>query len=133
MESLLNSVWVLLAAGALLAWRRQIPACRDHARRLVALLCVLLLIFPVISATDDLHPVTQAVEEPSKRNQKAVTANKSQATHIGHASPALPVTSFAASPLLRSVEWLQAAPAPAAKTGERVAECGRAPPSSALI
>ena len=38
----------------------------------VALVCVVVLLFPVISASDDLHPTQAVVEESSKRLKRAV-------------------------------------------------------------
>jgi hypothetical protein len=76
MELVLNTAWVLLSLSALAVWlagerlRKQslVPA-------LIALACVFVLLFPVISATDDLYTaqfpledtptVTQSVKNPS--------------------------------------------------------------------
>src|SRR5580698_6948388 len=69
MELLLNLVWVLLALPAYWVWRRGAGA--RLARRvsslqcLLALGCGLVLLFPVISATDDLHAVRAEMEESS--------------------------------------------------------------------
>jgi hypothetical protein len=57
MELLLNLIWLAVAVSALAAWRIR---NRDHSRAEllregVALLCVLVLLFFVISMTDDLH------------------------------------------------------------------------------
>lgn len=74
MELLLNVVWLTLAIPALWVWRRIPVGARDSRapRRLHAFLilsCLLVLLFPVISATDDLHAMQQEMEEssPSKR------------------------------------------------------------------
>jgi hypothetical protein len=69
MELLLNLVWVLMALPAYWLWRRAAETRR--ARRLtvlqcvLALGCVLVLLFPVISATDDLHAMRAEMEESS--------------------------------------------------------------------
>ena len=61
MEVLLNTIWLLVAIGAFLFWRperyRGTPTARDHDRSfgILALACALVLLFPVISLTDDLH------------------------------------------------------------------------------
>jgi len=68
MELLLNVAWLLLALPAIWIWRRNagtLHPARSLARivSFLTLGCVLLLLFPVISATDDLHPVQADVEE----------------------------------------------------------------------
>jgi hypothetical protein len=67
MELLLNLAWLLLALPAYWLWRR-------NARRvtslqcLLALGCLLVLLFPVISASDDLHVMRAEMEDSiSKR------------------------------------------------------------------
>jgi hypothetical protein len=76
MELLLNLLWVLLAVGALVAFLRAERSCARLAdvsgrRSLIALACVVVLLFPIISASDDLHPTQAVVEEASKRVQLA--------------------------------------------------------------
>jgi len=66
MELLLNLAWMLLAVPAYWLWRRD--ARSRMARRitalqcLLALGCVLVLLFPVISASDDLHAMRAEME-----------------------------------------------------------------------
>ena len=85
MELLLNLLWLMLALLALgLWWRRETSArsiCRLGALdELVLLSCALVLLFPVVSATDDLHPLRPDMEEcnPSKKLKRA--AEKSSCT-----------------------------------------------------
>jgi hypothetical protein len=72
MELFLNLCWVSLLLPAWLLWRQRTFATgagHPAARPLVfvcALGCVLVLLFPVISASDDLHPMRAEMEE-SKR------------------------------------------------------------------
>lgn len=74
MELLLNLLWLTLALPALWIWW-CVPAQVRHssgargARPFLLLICVLVLLFPVISATDDLHPMRGEMEEsnPFKR------------------------------------------------------------------
>jgi hypothetical protein len=58
MELLLNLVWVAISAGALLAWislsRSSYSQRAGTLRGLMVLVCILALLFPVISITDDL-------------------------------------------------------------------------------
>jgi hypothetical protein len=85
MELLLNLAWVLLALPAYWLWRRDTEA--RLARRitplqcLLALGCVLVLLFPVISASDDLHAMRAEMEESatSKRTVRQASGDKSSA------------------------------------------------------
>ena len=84
MENFLNYCWLLLALAALSAWLGLASRRRRTSLGLIALLCVLTLMFPVISATDDLHPVAQAIEDSSRRTQKALIAINQFVTHINY-------------------------------------------------
>jgi len=85
MELLLNILWLMLALPAIWLWRRD-PAYARSSRRLgylcpvVLLGCILVLLFPVVSATDDLHAMRQEMEEssPSRRAVKPSGSDKSQ-------------------------------------------------------
>lgn len=73
MELLLNLVWLSLALGAGIAvLRSEAFGVVSRRKSLIALACVLLLLFPVVSASDDLHPAQALVEDASKRVQRAV-------------------------------------------------------------
>lgn len=127
-ETLLNLCWLLLAVVALIAWRRQEAAKPHGTPGLIALLCVLVLMFPVISATDDLHPVAQAVEDASKRTQKRSVIIKSLSTHIKHGN--LHVAG-APKPLVFEPTFecfLQAAPVHNSHPGVTSRPCTRPPP-----
>jgi hypothetical protein len=94
MELLLNIFWLLIAAGALGIWIRQ---WRRGARRrglplpLCALGCVLVLLFPVISATDDLHATALVVEASgfSRKILKSITPTGASAHAWLQVLPAL--------------------------------------------
>jgi hypothetical protein len=85
MELLLNLAWMLLALPAYWLWRRDAGA--RVARRvsslqcLLALGCVLVLLFPVISASDDLHAMRAEMEDSSisKRTVRQAGSDKSSA------------------------------------------------------
>lgn len=84
MELLLNLLWLTLALPAIWMWRNQLVCaknrrCFDLLRPIVLFGCVLMLLFPVVSATDDLHAMRQEIEEssPSKRLVKQAVADKS--------------------------------------------------------
>jgi hypothetical protein len=82
MELLLNLAWILLVLPAYWLFRRE--AHTRAARRvtsmqcILALGCVLVLLFPVISASDDLHAMRAEMEESSTTKQAArqATAEK---------------------------------------------------------
>ena len=69
MELFLNLCWLALLLPAYSLWRRRTWSGRSRHASLVficTLGCVLVLLFPVISASDDLHAIGQEMEE-SKR------------------------------------------------------------------
>jgi hypothetical protein len=77
MELLLNLVWLALAmlSIALFVAKRRATAGKSHASQATALLalgCVLALLFPVVSASDDLHPTQAVLEDATKRIQHMV-------------------------------------------------------------
>ena len=69
MELFLNLCWLTLALPAYLLWRQRVstnPWSRASLIIICTLGCALVLLFPVVSASDDLHAVAQTMEE-SKR------------------------------------------------------------------
>jgi hypothetical protein len=75
MELLLNILWLTLLLPALVLWRRHTARLRSSRkqygpRSFVLLGCLLALLFPVVSASDDLHPVSAEFEESFKRTVK---------------------------------------------------------------
>jgi hypothetical protein len=83
MELLLNLLWLALALPALWWWRHEsihAEGCRrfGRVRHFLLFTCVLMLLFPVVSATDDLHAMRQEMEEssPSKRMVKQAVCDK---------------------------------------------------------
>ncbi len=94
MELLLNLAWALLALAAVLFWHRQRKSAdRGRMRSLLALGCLLALLFPVVSASDDLHPLRAEAEESSisKRVVRHATGIKSAAWSPAGGSHAQPV------------------------------------------
>ncbi len=74
MEVFLNSIWLVVAISAFLFWQTERePERREHNRRyrFLALACALVLLFPVISLTDDLHAEQAAMEDSSRSVMKA--------------------------------------------------------------
>jgi len=64
MELLLNLAWLLLALPAYWLWRRGTRRF-SSLQCLLALGCMLVLLFPVISASDDLHAMRSEMEDSS--------------------------------------------------------------------
>jgi hypothetical protein len=64
MELLLNLAWLLLALPAYWVWRRSVRRF-SSLQCLLALGSVLVLLFPVISASDDLHVMRAEMEDSS--------------------------------------------------------------------
>ena len=106
MEVLLNTVWLLVAIGAFILWRpekhRAIHAGRGYSRGLgiLALTCALVLLFPVISLTDDLHG-EQATMEDSSRSVLKARHMVQTCLHAGKSPfvPALDCAPYAAAAL----------------------------------
>jgi hypothetical protein len=91
-ELLLNILWLALATGAVAAFVRS--RVEDPARdrlpcvpALLALGCAVVLLFPFVSATDDLHPTQEVFEDSSKRVQQ--TTGPSAHAHKAHAPAVL--------------------------------------------
>lgn len=85
MELLLNLFWLTLALPALWLWRREPVLAQgrrrfDRARSCLLLSCVLMLLFPVVSATDDLHALGQEMEESSSSKRVVKQAASDKAT-----------------------------------------------------
>lgn len=67
MEILLNILWMVVALLAIANWRAR-RSHHDAAHTALALTCALLLLFPIISLSDDLHGSALYTEEaPAKR------------------------------------------------------------------
>jgi len=98
MELFLNLAWVLLAALMLSLWPRFAPRIgrdghmKDRRMQFVALAVMLLILFPVISVTDDLQAVQNPAETDSslRRDHIAVSPHS-----ILPAVAALPLAIFA--------------------------------------
>ncbi len=135
MELSLNLFWLLLVVVSVVVWRRKgSPLHRPRRARgsrhgLIALGCVLALLFPVISITDDLH-AEQAIIEDSNPSKRAVRNSAgdhaaSSLGKIGHA--ALP--GIAPAPVPEGI-WILVLPSKAHLASSASADfcAGRAPP-----
>jgi hypothetical protein len=133
MELLLNLAWLLLALPAYWLWRASSNTRRfSSAQCLLALASLLVILFPVVSATDDLRAMRTEMEESqvNKRTLRQASSEK-DAGAAWHSSPVLTSTTF--SVLLNDFGWL---PLPAARVSVTVAPSierpSRAPPASRL-
>ena len=133
MELLLNLAWLLLALPAWWLWRSHNSARKFSSLHcLLALGCMLVVLFPVVSATDDLRAMRAEMEESpdGKRCIRHATNDKPSAWKWQ--SP--PALISKTNPLTLSSEGWQPLPAshlsmPVAPAIERA---GRAPPLSFL-
>ncbi len=132
MELLLNLAWLLLAVPAYYVWRGRGGARRSTSLQcLLALGCVLVVLFPVISATDDLLVMRNEIEESpaSKRS-----ARQSSGERSGPVNPSLHAPAALVSPPM-SIQ-LEAGLLPAARRpvvlpiAAPVETSDRAPPTS---
>lgn len=133
MELLLNLAWLLLALPAYWLWRdcRGVHLGRRSSWQcLLSLTCLLVILFPVISATDDLHSMRAEMEE-SPVNKRSVVQKSGEKTSAckWHHQPLLLTAPIS---LPNFIEGQQSASAfsqtvPPAPT---VRPLGRAPPAS---
>ena len=133
LELLLNIVWVLVVTASLLVWRRFSSANEHSSRRpvtaLVALVCILVLLFPVISATDDLHVAEFAMEDSGRKVLRHLLPDSSSGIHASHAAFAPPVPLFClAIPLALTVVPIQQ-PQLLSTSSYRESVSDRAPPA----
>lgn len=132
MEFLLNLVWLLLALPASWLWLRSARARESFSSSqcLLALSCALVILFPVISATDDLRAMRAVMEESpaSKRNLRHVSTEKSSGNGRLHPPPAI-----LHAEIFFSLRTGFAMPQPLPKfsfSSTRLLHTGRSPPAS---
>lgn len=138
MELLLNLAWLLLVLPAYGIWRQgalRKPQNRFNSRQgLLALGCLLVLLFPIISATDDVHAMQAEMEEPgaSKRSVRQASQDKfSVKVSRLHNSPAIRENASAFAPSCDSWrESLITSSSPLAAPS--ILRAGRAPPIFSL-
>ena len=129
MELLLNLVWVSLALAAFLGFARGRTTTHvPYRKSLIALGCALLLLFPIVSASDDLHPTQAVMEDASKRVQLAVAPlHLLRTSTLPPMVPAMLMLVLMCA-LVILLPWRQLAAAKVALDGVLVASAGRAPP-----
>ena len=134
MELLLNLAWLLLALPAYWLIRRRVPGSSHAAASLVqctlALACALFLLFPIISATDDVHVMRSEMEEPGagKRAVRQTTGDTKSVYSHQHSSSAAVLAPFALPPLEASDPVIETTSA-RIQLPENFIGSGRAPPS----
>ena len=75
MELLLNLVWLGLAVACAIALLSHVPEEKQtHSLwfAITALICIVVLLFPVVSMTDDLHAEIYTIDDNAKRKLSVV-------------------------------------------------------------
>lgn len=96
MELILNLAWAILAMAGLYAWVRLCPTSGNSRRaQFVALVMLLLILFPVVSVTDDIWAAHNPAEADVCLRRHELTAHSHT---IVPDIPALPVAILMALP-----------------------------------
>lgn len=131
MELLLNLAWLLLALPAFWLWRGSRGSAGRKLTALQCLLslgCVLVVLFPVISATDDLRAMGAEMEE-SPTTKRSICQKSTEKVSPGkwHSQPSLLSNSNSFIPAEQA--WhLVATSTPTFFSAPPVTRTGRAPP-----
>jgi len=134
MELLLNLFWLMFALLAVgLWWRARSEQRCNRLPQLVVLSCVLILLFPVVSVTDDLHPIRPEMEEsnPSKKIKAAAHAS-SNSSGVFDSLPAPVDCHFLFSPHSKIWGQVSAELVSIPETAQLCKDACRAPPAPAL-
>jgi hypothetical protein len=138
MELLLNVFWLTSALFALgLWWRDSVSTQPGHIRsrlpKFLLLACVLILLFPVVSVTDDLHPLRPEMEESSPSKKIKVAADKCS-SHLGFSGslPALIGCGLRFSPPTNICGGILKEPAQIPQLPQFSKRSSRAPPTLSL-
>jgi hypothetical protein len=99
MELLLNLTWLLLALPAYFLWRdsRSMPTARRFTavQCMLAVGCMLVTLFPVVSVTDDLRAMRAEMEEsPVSKRSICQSSGERHSASKSQAQPALAVTTY---------------------------------------
>jgi hypothetical protein len=133
MELLLNLFWLLLTIPAFWLWRegRRAKNNRGQSCRFLMILgCLLILLFPVISASDDLRTTRLEAEEPASQDafRDSLAGRSGQPAQDWAHAFTLPETQIIAS--VGRPAWRARVIVPTQKAGADVvlSDVGRAPP-----
>jgi hypothetical protein len=129
LELLLNLCWFLLIGPGVYLWLRQRRQAKPVLQFSIALACLLFLLFPVISATDDLHAMRQEMEEPGPNKRALKQVVKRAAGPDFSAAPALPGSVVEVQPLVRTRGLVGAFLVPAIVSAGSTMSISRAPPA----
>jgi hypothetical protein len=134
MELLLNLVWLTFAVLALgLRWQTRSERHCNRLTPLVVLSCVLILLFPVISVTDDLHPIRPEMEESSMSKKiRAAAHTSSNNAGVFDSFPTQSASAFLFSPHRRICGQVLAELTLLPETAQPCKDACRAPPAPAL-
>lgn len=136
MELLLNLFWLLLAMPAYWLWRYSRTAAQrrkfDALQCFLALGCLLVILFPVVSASDDLRSMRAEMEESSSKKSICQAVGDKQSSLKWQAQPAAPA-SASASCGLRELAWHWVPASVSSSSSARViSRSDRAPPRFVL-
>ncbi len=136
MELLLNLAWLLLALPAFWLWRDSRSAPRGPKftalQCLLALGCMLVVLFPIVSATDDLRAMRNEMEESPASKRTIRQANHDKGLAWKWQNP--PALAAIAASFLVSDQGRHPLPLPGLSvfSAPAVSRPGRAPPLSFL-
>jgi hypothetical protein len=139
MELALNLFWVVLSLLALRHWvvraREAGQRRSDLLRGVVVLSCILLLLFPIISVTDDLHASSELAEDWTTfaRKSKAWASQFDELASIQHVNHvALACVVALTAPTLARIGWVEISDEAAPQYAALSVRSGRAPPTALL-
>ncbi len=133
MELFLDLVWAVLAVGGILAVLRKQAASREiapgsHTREVIAVAVLVFLLFPVISASDDLHATQIILEDTSKRLCQATATFQSAMATPPIVSALALLALYSLFTLIALRAQLPQVAAGRVLDGERLPHDGRSPP-----
>ena len=138
MELLLNLAWLVLVLPACWLWRHSRSVHREGSFRswqaLLALGCVLVILFPVISATDDLMAMRTEMEESPVSKRSIRQASHDKASIWNSRVQDLPATPGVPESIALSAKGGDLPPRPffSFPASPSVPNAGRAPPAACL-
>jgi hypothetical protein len=132
MEFFLNLCWLALLLPAYLLWRRSTssqPWTRASFVIICTLGCALVMLFPIISASDDLHAIGQAMEESKRSSYHGGHCACALHSFYRASTPALAASAALTTVLEQAGTVLSFSPA-SLDPGLAPASSGRSPPLS---
>jgi hypothetical protein len=134
MELTLNLFWLLLSIPAIWIWladRRRAQTDRNPLRCLLVLGSVLVLLFPVVSATDDLRAMRPEMEESGTQDGSGNPHHGRLAASLESICQGLALVApqFHLAPVSTFWAFVVQAPILRAIAGVSITISGRAPPS----